>query len=91
MDSLKIEKVQYFMMMQSGSLKCVGCPPSWIVKIKLLMGGALERYFVSTCQILVEIDHTVAKHSITIFCIFLVKCKKIQKMITLNTEQLCQS
>jgi len=38
---LKIDKLQYLMMMQNGSLKRIGCPPSWIFKMKFLMGGAL--------------------------------------------------
>jgi len=40
---LKIEKLQYFMMMWNGSLKYIGVPPSWIFKIKFLTGRALER------------------------------------------------
>jgi len=34
---LKIEKLQNFMMMQNRSLKLVGRPPSWIVKIKFFI------------------------------------------------------
>jgi len=29
-------------MMQKGSLKRIGRPPSWIFKMKILMSGALE-------------------------------------------------
>jgi len=30
------------MMMQNGSVKRIGRPPSWIIKMKFLMGGALH-------------------------------------------------
>jgi len=39
---LKIDKLQYPMMTQNGSLKRIGLPPSWSFKMKCLMGGALE-------------------------------------------------
>jgi len=49
---LKIDKLQYLMMLQNGSLKRIGRPPSWIFKMKFLMGSALEIRFAISCQIL---------------------------------------
>jgi len=71
---LKIEKLQNFMMMQNRSLKLVGRPPSWIVKIKFLSGNAFERHvlhhYTKFCR-----DRSYCCRDITIFHIFLVKCK----------------
>jgi len=61
---LKIEKLQNFMMMQNRSLKLVGRPPSWIVKIKFFYQAMhLRDTFYIITQNFVETDHTVAEIS----------------------------
>jgi len=55
----KIDKLQYLMMMQNGSLKHFGHPPSWISKIKFFNGHTI----CISMQNFVEIGHAVAKTS----------------------------
>jgi len=71
---LKIEKLQYFMMTQNGSLKHVGRPPPWINKIKSLTGDALAKHILhhraKFCG-----DTSYRYRDIAIFRVFLVKCE----------------
>ena len=69
----KISKLQYLMMMQNGSLKCISRPPSWIFKIKLSMGGALETRSASSCQILWRPVELLQRYRY--FSRFQLKCK----------------
>jgi len=58
------------MMMKNRSLKRIGRRPSWIFKIKIFTGGALERHVSRHLSHFEEIDHTVAA-----IAIFRMKCK----------------
>jgi len=49
------------MMMHNGSLKRIGRPPSWIFKMKFLMGGALQTHILHHHAM--EIGLTVAEIS----------------------------
>ena len=69
----KINKLQYLMMMQNGSLKCISRPPSWIFKIKLSMGGALETVLHHRARFCG--DRSNCCKDIAIFRVFQLKCK----------------
>ena len=71
---MKIDKLQYLMMMQNGSLKRVGRPPSWIFKMKFLMGGALETHVLHHRAKFFR-DRWYCCRDIAIFRVFQVKCK----------------
>ena len=68
---LKIEKLQYFMIIQNRSLKRIGRPPSWIY---IQRGMHLRDTFWSSCQILLR-QITPIKEISQFFRSFLVKCK----------------
>jgi len=76
MDSryLEIDKLQYLVMMQNWSLKHVGRPPSWIIKLTFITGSALERYillhYTKFCGV-----RSYCCGDITIFHVFQVKGK----------------
>jgi len=70
----KIEKLQYFMMMLNRSLKLVGRPPSWIVKIKFLSGDALERHVLHHHAKFYG-DRSYCCKDVAFFRVFLVECK----------------
>ena len=61
-------------MMHNGSLKRVIRPPSWIVKIQFLTGGAHQRHFLHHCAQFLG-DRSYCCRDIAIFAFFRVKCK----------------
>jgi len=69
---LKVDKLQY--LNNNRSLKCIGRPPSWMFKIKFLMGSKREthvlRHHAKFCG-----DRSYCCTDITDIAIFQVKCK----------------
>jgi len=73
---LKIDKLQYVIMTQNGSLKRIGRSPSFLdLKKKFLMGGTLMIHmFCIITPNCMEIGRIVAEVS-RFFRVFQVKCK----------------
>jgi len=80
---LEIDKLQYLMMMQNWSLKHVGRPPSWIIKLTFITGWVhLRDTFCFIIPNFVALDHTVAE--ISQFFMFFKWKVKIHQRIALN-------
>jgi len=60
---LKIEKSRYVLLMQNESLKRIGRPPSWILKVKCNKRRCSGELIVHHCANFVEIRHTFAETS----------------------------
>jgi len=63
------------MMMQNGSVERIGRPPSWICKINVLTTSAHERHTLLRHHAVFSAGRSHCCRGITIFRVFLVKCK----------------
>ena len=70
--TLKIEKSRYLTVMQNGSLKRIGHPPSWIFKINFLTATALEKPILHQYA-KISGDRSYRCRDIAIYCDFLVE------------------
>jgi len=73
---LKLNNSRYFMITQNGSVKHIGCQPSWIFDTKFLTDMQLTDTFCIVLTNFVYIDHITAVMSrLFMIVFFLVKCK----------------